>query len=95
MQKEFSPYVIVEKDGEIVGFDVDVLTEVNNLTGMNFSLKVGNWKQMQNEAKADTIDGLSTGIVTKERSKYLNFSESSSKPCSYTISESGSNGELL
>ena len=72
---EFSPYVIVENDGEIVGFDVDVLTEINHLTGMNFSLKIGNWKQIQNEAKSDTIDGLSTGIVTKERSKYLNFSD--------------------
>ena len=72
---EFSPYVIVEDDGEIVGFDVDVLNEINNLTGMNFSLKVGNWKQMQDEAKANIIDGLSTGIVTKERAKYLNFSD--------------------
>lgn len=72
---EFSPYVIVEKNGDIVGFDADVLNEINQLTGMNFSLKVGNWKQMQDEAKADTIDGLSTGIVTKERAKYLNFSD--------------------
>ena len=73
--KEFSPYVIVENDGKIVGFDTDVLNEINNLTGMNFSLKVGNWKQMQNEAKVNTIDGLSTGIVTKDRNKYLNFSD--------------------
>jgi len=72
---EFSPYVIVENDGEIVGFDADVLNEINHLTGMNFSLKVGNWKQMQDEAKNSIIDGLSTGIVTKERAKYLNFSD--------------------
>jgi len=75
---EFSPYVIVENDGEIVGFDADVLNEINHLTGMNFSLKVGNWKQMQDEAKNSIIDGLSTGIVTKERAKYLNFTAS---PC--------------
>jgi len=72
---EFNPYVIVEKDGEIVGFDTDVLNEINYLTGMNFSLKVGDWKQMQDEAKSSIIDGLSTGIVTKERGKYLNFSD--------------------
>ncbi|MDQ7046381.1 MAG: transporter substrate-binding domain-containing protein, partial [Sulfurovum sp.] len=49
--------------------------EINRLTGMNFSLKVGNWKQMQDEAKSAVIDGLSTGIVTKGRGEYLKFSD--------------------
>lgn len=71
---EFGPYVIVDNDGEVVGLDADVLHEINHLTGMKFSLKVGNWKQMQDEAKRSVIDGLSTSIVTKERGKYLNFS---------------------
>ncbi len=73
--RSWEPYVIVDADGKISGYDVDVLTLINEISGLNIVLKAGNWKEMQEEAKKRVIDGLSTGGVHKERELYLNFSD--------------------
>ena len=73
-EKRWEPYVLISSDGEISGYDADVLKLINKVSGANFTLKVGNWKEMQIEAQEREIDGLSTGGIHKERQKYLNFS---------------------
>ncbi|WP_321779010.1 transporter substrate-binding domain-containing protein [Sulfurimonas sp.] len=73
--KRWEPYVIVDKNGVISGYDVDVLNLINEVSGANFSLIIGDWAQMQQMAKNKEIDGLSTGGIHKERNRYLNFSD--------------------
>ena len=72
--KKWEPYVLVSDDGEVSGYDAEVLSLISELSGLNFELKAGKWAQMQIEAQEGVIDGLSTGGVHKERKKYLNFS---------------------
>jgi len=73
-EKAWKPYIIIKKDGTITGYDADVLKLINEISGANFTLKAGNWNEMQEKAKAKEIDGLSTGGIHEERKTYLNFS---------------------
>ena len=71
----WKPYVIIDDEYNISGYDNDVLSLINKITGSNFVLKVGKWGEMQTQAKNREIDGLSTGGIHKERKEYLNFSD--------------------
>ena len=72
----WDPYVIVKNDGNITGYDSDILKLINHYTGANFLLKAGKWSEIQQAAKEGKIDGLSTLTETEERDKWLNFSPS-------------------
>ncbi len=70
----WAPYTIKGSNGILSGYDQDILTKINAVTGANFIQRQGNWSKMQQMAKDKKIDGLSTLTVTKERNKFLNFS---------------------
>jgi polar amino acid transport system substrate-binding protein len=72
--QSWEPYVIVTPDGNMSGYDAEILTKINQLTGANFTLAVGKWSEMQSKAKTHEIDGLSTGTAAAGRASYLNFS---------------------
>jgi len=70
------PNVIVNSDDSISGYDIDILNQINSLTGANFRLQAGDWLDMQEKARTQLLDGLSTGSDEKEREQYLLFSDS-------------------
>ncbi|WP_424565585.1 transporter substrate-binding domain-containing protein [Sulfurimonas sp.] len=72
--KRWAPYVVVDEEGKISGYDMNVLTLINEISGANFSLVAGDWNKMKAKAKRQEIDGLSTGSAHEEREIYLNFS---------------------
>jgi len=72
--EEWEPYVMAAPDGEVRGYDADILARVNALTGANFQLVLGRWSEMLEAAKARRIDGLSTSAVDDERRGFLRFS---------------------
>lgn len=72
----WEPYSIENEDGTITGFEADLLQAINEVTGANFMLELGDWETMQQRAKKREIDGLATLIQTKEREEFLNFSDS-------------------
>jgi polar amino acid transport system substrate-binding protein len=74
-EQSWAPYVIVGEDGHIAGYDAEILSRINTLTGANFQLVVGDWVDMIEAARERRIDGLSTGAVHEERSEYLRFSD--------------------
>ena len=74
--KSWKPYIIVNSNNNISGYDNDVLTLINQISGSNFQIQAGNWAEMQNKAKNKQIDGLTTGVAYQERKSYLNFSKS-------------------
>ena len=73
--EEWAPYVIKEKDGTVVGYDSDILKLVNDMTGIKFIEKPMNWMEAQKQSREGKLDGLATLISTKEREKWLNFSQ--------------------
>ncbi len=72
--KDWKPYVIKGSDGNISGYDADVLGLINQVSGANFVLKLGRWKDMIEKAKDREIDGLSTGSIDEDRKDFLNYS---------------------
>lgn len=70
----WEPYVIRLPDGSVTGFDKDILTRINALTGANFQLMLDDWHRVLAAAKAREIDGLSTSAVHAERADHLAFS---------------------
>lgn len=72
--ESWEPYVVINSDGSISGYDAGMLKKINQLTGANFTLTLGTWADMQLKAKTKEIDGLSTGAAIFERTSYLNFS---------------------
>lgn len=74
-EEEWKPYVIVNMDGSVDGYDVDVLKLINDVSGANFTLQTGKWQEMQEKVKRKEIDGLSSGSVQDERRTFVNFSD--------------------
>lgn len=70
----WEPYVIRLPDGSITGYDSDILTRVNALTGANFQLTLDHWHRVLAAAKVREIDGLSTSAIHAERADHLAFS---------------------
>lgn len=74
-ERSWEPNVVIAQDGSIIGYDAEILWQINALTGANFQLKVGAWREIQTEARDGQIDGLSTMAAHEERKRYLNFSD--------------------
>lgn len=71
--RSWEPFVIVDKEGNISGYDAEILDQINQLTGANFTLHAGAWNDVQQQAMNRELDGLSTGVAIEKRRAYLNF----------------------
>ncbi|WP_165901954.1 transporter substrate-binding domain-containing protein [Reinekea marinisedimentorum] len=69
------PFVVTNTDGSVSGYDVEILQQVNTLTGANFQLQTGTWQNVLRQAMNFDIDGLSSSAVHDSRRQYFNFSE--------------------
>ena len=72
---QWAPYIIINEDGSLSGYDKDILNLINKKTGANFQLVVGKWKDVLQKAKTKEIDGLSTSAKHAKRDKFFNFSK--------------------
>ena len=66
----WEPYAIQNSDGSISGYDHDILSKINEVTGANFVQVTGKWSDIQKMAKAKKVDGLSTLIFTKKERNF-------------------------
>jgi len=73
--RSWRPNVIVDKNGSITGYDADVLSLINQVSGSHFVLKAGSWQKMQEAVRQRYIDGLSSGAPIASRKSYVNFSD--------------------
>jgi len=71
----WAPYSMKDKSGNTIGYDNDILTKINRATGANFVQVLGDWSQMQEQAKKHKLDGLSTLGIYEERKEWFNFSK--------------------
>jgi diguanylate cyclase (GGDEF)-like protein/PAS domain S-box-containing protein len=71
---EWAPYVMTNSSGKVTGYDAEVLALINEVSGANFVLKLGKWKDITEAQKNREIDGLSTAVFTEERSLHSLFS---------------------
>lgn len=74
IDKGWQPHVFVSKEGKITGFEQDLCELINQVSGLNLTLKVGRWKDMVASATRREIDGLTTSAPIEERKDKFNFS---------------------
>ncbi|MFK5891984.1 MAG: transporter substrate-binding domain-containing protein [Pseudomonadota bacterium] len=72
--QSFEPFTILNSDGSISGFDVDIMKLITKKTELKVKFALGNWSQMQEKAKQRQLDGLSSVVITEQRKLKYNFS---------------------
>jgi len=71
----WTPFVTQKDDGSLEGYDVDVLTRINELTGLDMRLVAGPRHEMVERAKHGKIDGLAESAATETRREYFSFTQ--------------------
>jgi len=71
-----APMLIKEKDGKLIGMDVEIADIIYKKTGLKIEYQNYSWEEAVNKALAYEVDGLSASVYNKEREEYFNFSSS-------------------
>ena len=73
---EFAPMGFHDKNGEIIGFDVDLAKEAAKRMNLKVEFVPINWGQKKEELNSGRVDVLWNGCdITKERKEYMIFSK--------------------
>ena len=74
LEAQYTPYEFF-KDGEIIGYDVDILNKIANKLGVKLDLVDTEWNGIIPALLARKFDAILSGMtITKERAVKLNFS---------------------
>lgn len=73
MDSRWEPLVI-DKDGKLSGYAVDLVHEINKLTGANFEVVAGKWTEVLRKAKGGELEGLMCSVAHQERNTDFVFS---------------------
>ncbi len=71
----WEPYVSRKQDGQLEGFDVDLIQHINEATGANIELVTGKWAAIVEKAKNHEIDGLCASAPLEARKPFFAFSQ--------------------
>ncbi|MDR1782498.1 MAG: amino acid ABC transporter substrate-binding protein [Bacilli bacterium] len=72
----FAPMGFKDKDGKIIGFDVDLANEVGKIIGKKMQFQPIDWSMKETELNNKNIDLIWNGYsITEERKKQVLFSE--------------------
>ena len=73
----YVPFEMTDKQGRIIGFEVDLLRAMSHALGVELELVVVPYTELLSGLKADRFDLIGSGMtVTQERNLALNFSDS-------------------
>lgn len=71
---ESEPYTFY-KSGMMQGYSIDVLREIERISGLRFDIVNGNWSEVYNSFLDNKIDALNEVSYTDERSKFILFTQ--------------------
>lgn len=76
IDEAYAPFSFRNRDGEIIGFDMDLAKEVARRMGTEFEFKPIDWNKKREELESGNIDILWNGLsITPERQTYLIFTK--------------------
>ena len=73
--KNYPPYEFIDKDGEYIGFNVDIIKALSLEMGKEIKIIPMDWMQAHKELLEGKIDGIQGMSFNEERRKIYNFSE--------------------
>jgi len=68
------PFSFQER-GRIQGFSIDVINELETLTGLKFDLRIGNWSEIYSSFVRGDLDAIDAISYTEERSQFVFFTQ--------------------
>ena len=75
LDDNFPPMGFKDKDGKLVGFDIDMATEAGKRLGIPVEFKSIDWSSKEAELKTKKVDALWNGLtITEERKKNILYS---------------------
>ena len=70
----YAPFESYDANGKLVGFDVDLIDAINQVSGLNIEMKTYDFKGLIPALETATIDGaISAMTITDERKQKVNF----------------------
>lgn len=76
LDDNFPPMGFKDKDGQLVGFDIDLAKETAKRLGVEVEFKAIEWASKEAELGSNRVDALWNGLsITEERKKNIDFSE--------------------
>jgi polar amino acid transport system substrate-binding protein len=72
--RDYPPYEYVDKDGRLVGYNVDLTRAIADVMGMKVAFRFGSWSEMRNGLNDGNINILQGISWSEERAKMLDFS---------------------
>lgn len=90
VDEDYAPISFRNKNGEIVGFDVDLAKQTAKLMGVEFEFKAINWNDKEAELNAGNIDMIWSGMdITPERKEIMLFSKPYMTNCQILLVRKG------
>ena len=76
LDDEYAPFGFRDKNGELVGFDIDLANEAAKRMGVKFEFKPIDWSNKENELDSGNIDIIWNGLdITPERQERILYSK--------------------
>jgi len=76
LDDEYAPFGFRDKNGELVGFDIDLAKEAAKRMGVKFDFKPIDWNNKENELDSGKIDIIWNGLdITPERQERILYSK--------------------
>ena len=73
---EYPPFGFRDKNGELIGFDIDLAKEAGKRMGVKFEFKPIDWKNKINDLDSGNIDIIWNGLdITPSRKEHMIFSK--------------------
>ena len=73
---EYAPFGFRDKNGELVGFDIDLAKEAGKRMGVKFEFKPIDWNNKENELDSGRIDLIWNGLdITPEREERILYTK--------------------
>ena len=73
---EYAPFGFRDKNGELVGFDIDLAKEAAERMAVKFEFKVIDWNIKEKELESGNIDIIWNGLdITPERQEFILYSK--------------------
>ena len=70
----FNPLIFQDSDGTVRGIFADLINEIAEKKGWTLTYVAGSWNDELGQAKAGTLDLITSVMYTPERDKYLDYS---------------------
>ncbi len=75
IDKNLPPYSYIDQDGNLVGFNIELLKTMEEYTNFTFDFVPGNWDQCMFRLQNGEVDALMATVPTPQRNKSFAFTE--------------------